>query len=262
MLSRAFPPLAWLPPRLPLTLGLIFTALTSLLADPNELQLFEQEEKSLSEALQKAPQAIRMLSRRGDMRQFLGRFPEAIADYEEMIRIDPSQDAPHWRLGIAYYFAGAYAKSAQQFEKYHAYDGRDRENGIWKFMAQAKNEGVQAARAHMLQYPPADREPFPALYEMFAGKRTPAEVLEAYAPLSQQSPTVRFFAGYYVGVFKSLVGQSKDGLPHIEEAVRLFSPGTAAQSGGPGYMWQIARLHAAHLRSQPPSSSIPSVPQP
>ena len=132
-------------------------------------------------AVAKDAGAVRAYSERGDAHLFLGEFAAAVADFEKMIALDPAQDAPHWRLGIAYFFAGDFAKSARQFEKYHAYDGRDRENGIWKFLAQAKGEGIEKARAGMLAYTRFDREPFPALYEMFAGKKTADEVFAEIA---------------------------------------------------------------------------------
>ncbi len=135
------------------------------------------ELEEVSAALAKAPDAVRLYSRRGDCHLFLGHFAEAVADFEKMIALDPAQDAPHWRLGIAYYFAGQFAKSARQFARYHDYDGRDRENGIWKFLAQARADGLEKARGEMLLYTQFDREPFPSLYEMFAGKRTTDDVL-------------------------------------------------------------------------------------
>src|SRR5665213_1045521 len=59
------------------------------------------------------PGAVDAYSHRGDCQLVLGHFPEAVADFEKMIALDPAQDAPHWRLGIAYYFAGQFAKSAK-----------------------------------------------------------------------------------------------------------------------------------------------------
>src|SRR3954462_4717325 len=52
-----------------------------------------------------APSSTRLLSERGDAHLFLAHFDKAVADFERMIQLDPALDAPHWRLGIAYYFA-------------------------------------------------------------------------------------------------------------------------------------------------------------
>ncbi len=185
------------------------------------------------------------------MRLFQGRHGEAVKDFEKMIALDPLQDAPHWRLGIAYYFIGEFGKSARQFEKYHAHDGRDRENGIWKCMAEARAEGLEAARDHLLEYPPADRPPFVELYEMFAGQRPPERVLKQYGVQAEGVPrTVQFFALYYSGVYAALTGKAREGLQWVKEAVALFTPDTASEPGSPGYMWQVARLHVGILEGE------------
>lgn len=242
-----------MPPRFLLTLGLVFPL---ALLQPvfgqkaDDTDIFQVQEKVLSEQLATQPDALSLLSQRGDMRQFMGHFNEAVADFEHMIALDPRQDAPHWRLGIAYYFTGAFGKSAAQFAKYHDHDGHDRENGIWKFMAQTRAEGLDAARREMLVYPAQDREPFIVLYEMFAGKRTPEEVLKYVETKGLGTQTqVLFFAKYYVGVYTALTGNKAEGLQLVTEAVNLFSPASAGQ-GGPGYMWQVARLQANALKAE------------
>lgn len=188
-------------------------------------------------------------SRRGDLHLFLNQPQKAVTEFEKMIALDPTQDAPHWRLGIAYYFAGDFAKSARQFEKYHPYDGRDRENGIWKFLAQAQLEGIEKARREMLVYTEFDREPFPALYEMLAGKRSGADVLaEVERKKLTGDARVMFFTHYYVALNEQLQENRDGALEHLRKAVALFTPETAGR-GGPGYMWQVARVHLARLKS-------------
>ena len=211
------------------------------------LNAFRDQESALSRAIEQSPKSLGLYSRRGDMRQFLGKFEGAVADYQKMIELDPSQDAPHWRLGIAYYFTGAFEKGAKQFEKYHAYDNRDRENGVWKFLCQTRAQDLATARKELLVYTRFDREPFPGLYQMLAGEKSPEEVLRAAdAKEFEKQTQVRFFAKYYVGVYWSLTGKIDEGLKLVREAVELFTPETAG-SGGPGYMWQVARLHAREI---------------
>src|SRR5678816_4606523 len=161
-------------------------------------------ERTLSEtsaAIAKTPDRIELYSQRGDCQLFLGHFAEAVADFEKMIALDPSTDASHWRLGIAYYFAGDFVKAARQFSKYHVHDGRDRENGIWKFLADAKSGGIEKARREMLVYNQFDREPFPALYKMFEGRKTSEQVLSEIEHKGLKGDAlVRFFAQYYIGL--------------------------------------------------------------
>ena len=199
-------------------------------------------ESSLTAEIKKSPEAVRLYSQRGDTRLFLGDFKGAVQDFEKMIALDAAQDAPHWRLGIAYYFAGQYKESADQFVKYQTYESGDRENGIWKFLADARRLGLDAARPKMIEFTRFDREPFPDLYEMFAGRLSGDQVLanlEKKGLAKDGAP--QFFAHYYVGVNEALLG-------HRDRAVSLLDKAVASQwgqtaEGGPAYMWRCARLH-------------------
>ncbi len=210
---------------------------------------FSAQIAKLDDATKAAPDSVRLYSQRGDAHLFLGHFAEAVADFEKMVALDPAQDAPHWRLGIAYYFTGEFAKSAKQFVKYHDYDGGDRENGIWKFLGDVKVLGLEPARRAMLMYTRFDREPFPELYAMFAGEKTTNDFFtELKAKELTTNEAVMFFANYYAGLNEEILG-------HREKALELLSKAVAGGwkhrgSSEPSYMWQIARLHYETL-SQP-----------
>ena len=211
------------------------------------LAKFSADERTLSAEIEKSPSSVPLYSRRGDARLFLARFADAVADYEKMIALDPAQDTPHWRLGIAYYLAGDFAKSARQFQKYQEHESGDRENGIWHFLANARATSVTKARGEMIEFTRFDREPFPALYEMFAGKKTGAEV---FAEIEKKGLTknegVMFFANYYVGLNEQLNGDAKAAREHLQRAVDGAWVRNAG--GGPGYMWQVARLQREAAR--------------
>lgn len=207
---------------------------------------------TLDQSIAQAPRTVALYSRRGDCRLFLGRFAGAIQDFEKMIALDPAQDAPHWRLGIAYYFAGQFAKSARQFEKYHDHDGGDRENGIWKFFGDAKVLGLEPAREAMLVYTRFDREPFPTLYEMFAGRKTTDDFLTDLTTRKLAGDErVMFFANYYAGLNEEVLGRRARALELLREAV-ASSWGRTAENG-PAYMWQVARLHYEMLSAAGPA---------
>jgi hypothetical protein len=65
----------------------------------------------------------------------------------------------------------------------------------------------------------------------------------------KQNPQVSFFAMYYAGVYYDLIGDAAKGGRLVTEAVNLFSQDTAG-NGGPGYMWQVARLHAGAIEKK------------
>jgi tetratricopeptide (TPR) repeat protein len=202
----------------------------------------------LDAALVGAPTDLAALSERGDTHLFLGQAAEAVADFEKTIALDPAQDAPHWRLGIAYFFNGQWEKSSRQFAKYHAYDGHDRENGVWKFFADVSWHGLEKARADMLVYGQFDREPFPALYDLLAGKITEGQFSDGLKSRKLVGDRqVLFFADYYAGLYEEALGRHDPALQKVAAAVALFTPDQAA-SGGPGYMWRTARAHLEILR--------------
>jgi lipoprotein NlpI len=204
---------------------------------------FARELKDADAAVAKAPTSKQEYSQRGNLLFFLARYPEAIADFEKMIALDPSEDAPHWRLGLAYHFLGDYAKAARQFEKYDEFDGHhDRENGIWRFLAQVHTDGLEKARAEMLVYTEFDREPFPSLYEMFAGRRTPDDLV---AEIEQKGladhPQVGFFGFFYAGMDEEVLGHKANAIKLLKRAVDIMpNPNTV-------YMWNVARLQWERL---------------
>ena len=86
------------------------------------------------------------------------------------------------------------------------------------------------------------REPFPAVYEMLAGKKTGAEVLAEMEKKGHgEDALVMFFAHYYVGLNEDLLGRKDAARGHLAKAVALAMK--AGARGGPGYMGQVARLH-------------------
>jgi len=192
---------------------------------------------------------VGLYSRRGDALFFSARFAEAVADYDRMVELDPTTDASHWRRGIAQFYARRYEHAAAQFERYHSFDDVDRENGIWRYLSQVKAHGREKARQGLLKYAKDDREPFPAVYELFAGRTTPEAILKSIAD-AKISPAERqpreFYAELYIGLNEFIEDQPQTALTHLEQAAR--NPWWRTAGYGPHYMGQVARLHAELLR--------------
>jgi lipoprotein NlpI len=187
---------------------------------------------------------VNLYSRRGDALLFRGRFKQAVGDYEKMVELDRRLEASHWRRGIAYFYAGRYRDAARQFERYNTFDDVDRENGIWRFFSQAKADGLEAARRGLLKYKKDDREPFPAVYRLFAGDVTPDEILEqiAAAEIDDRERDKRlFYAHLYIGLNEAIEDRPDAALPHLRKAVANEWGRRAGY--GPSYMWHVGRLH-------------------
>lgn len=201
----------------------------------------------------------RAVSVRGDANFFLGNFNEAVADYDRMVDLEPRIDRSHWRRGIALFYAGQFDKATAQFERYHSYDNVDRENGIWRYLCQRKSKGLKQARAGLLKYEKDDRQPFPSVYRLFAGKISPDEILKSIAA-AKISATERdkrtFYAELYIGLNEVVEDRPKSAESHLTKAVAAKWPRHAGY--GPNYMWHVGRVQLELLqkRLKKPAGSV------
>jgi lipoprotein NlpI len=208
----------------------------------NLMSKFTLEMEEVKTKMVKNPDSPVLYARRGDLNLFLAHFPEAVADFEKMDALAPTQANGDWRLGIAYQFNGDFEKSARQFERYDSFDNHDRENGIWRFLAQVKTDGLAKARSEMLLYAEFDREPFPELYDMFAGKKTTDEMLaEIEKKGLMADPQVNFFANYYAGLNEDVLGHRPYAIRLLRKAVDV---GALRETV---YMWNCCRLRWEQL---------------
>ena len=191
---------------------------------------------------------VQLYSARGDAQFFLGQFKQAVADYDKMVELDSSWNTKHWRRGIAYFYAGDSKKAAHQFEVYHTFDDVDRENGIWRFLSQTKAHGIEKARRGLLKYQKDDREPFPAVYRLFAGETTPDKILKQIqaAKISDTDRQIRlFYAHLYIGLNHAVENRPKESAQHLKQATaNKWAP---RASYGPKFMWHVGRLHYDRL---------------
>jgi len=212
---------------------------------------WDQSIRDATGAIEKNPRDLNAFSRRGDAYFFAGKFKEAVADYDQMVELDPSLDASHWRRGIAYFYAGRYADAAAQFERYHSFDQVDRENGIWRYLSQVKAHGREKAREGLLKYAKDDREPFPSVYELFAGRTTPEKILQQIdaAKISDTEREKRlFYAELYIGLNEFIEHRPQSAQQHLERAVKNTWGPTGGY--GPNYMWHVGRLQEVALREK------------
>lgn len=180
----------------------------------------------------------------GDAAFKLGKFAEAVTFYDQMVVKDPALEKSHWRRGIALFYAGRYEKAAKQFEVYHSFDNVDRENGIWRYLSQRKAFGREKAGEWLLKYEKDDREPFPDVYQLFEGKRTPEQILAKIkaATIDADEREKRFFyAHLYIGLHLAVEDKPAEAKAQLRKAVEnTWAPGSGF---GPDYMWHVGRVH-------------------
>ena len=195
-----------------------------------------------------AADAVDQYSARGDLQMFMGEFEKAEADYLQMVKLKPSLDASHWRLGIAMFFANHPKQAAEQFDRYNSFDKIDRENGIWRYLSHYRAFGKEEARRQLLRYEKDDRPPFKEVYRLFDGTLTASEVLQAIpGDLQEQSRASRlFYSHLYIGMNQVVEGQAEDARASLLAATLNTWPQKAGF--GPNYMWHIGRLQYLELQ--------------
>ena len=215
-------------------------------------QTFDKGIRGTTQTLEKQPDDSEALSKRGDWYFFRGDFAESLRDYQKMCELKPETEAAHWRLGLAQFYAGQFETSAKFFDRFFKTDDVDREGGLWKYLAQAKASGPEAARAGLLKYTKFDREPMPTVYQLFEGTITLDELLKTVdkAKLTEEGRTMRlFYIELYIGLWLDAHKQPREALPHLRAATANSWSRTAGY--GPNWMWHVARVHFEKLAKSP-----------
>ncbi len=171
-----------------------------------------------------------------------GEIAASIRDFDQYIALEPRAKISHWQRGISYYYAGRYDDGKRQFEGYQKYEPNDVENAVWRFMCMAKKDGIMAARKAILKIGDDRRVPMRQVYDLFKGDLKPADVLAAARagkPAKERLNLQLFYAHLYVGIYYDLLGDRKQALAQMEDAV-------AHPIGH--YMWDVARIHRDLLK--------------
>jgi lipoprotein NlpI len=206
----------------------------------------EQAIAVLDELLALDPKHGRAYDKRGEERFKLGRFKESIEDFDRAIQLGARREREHWQRGIAYYYAGAFEKGQKQFEAYQTYQDNDVENAVWRYLCMAKRtggkEGVEKARGEILKIRRDTRLPMMEVYDLYAGKLKPDDVLAA-AKAGDPKPAVLnsqlFYAHLYLGLYYDAAGDTKLAAEQMDQAVKH-------KIGD--YMWDVAKVHADVLK--------------
>lgn len=166
-----------------------------------------------------------------------GRVVQAVAEFDELVRLVPAQAPYLWQRGIAQYYAGRFGECRRQFESHRAVNPDDVENAVWHFLCVARSESVAAAGAALLPVGPDPRTPMREIYQLFRGALGADDVLAA----AGRDPAAQFYAHLYVGLYAEAIGDR----PRAVAELKLAADARYAAAGG--YMHMVARVHRALL---------------
>jgi len=197
-------------------------------------------------ALKLDPKLAEAYDERGSARFKLGRIKESLQDFDRFLELRPQAGPGHWRRGIALYYAGRYDEGRKQFEGYQGVDSNDVENAVWQFICAARVVGVDKARQNLLKIGHDRRVPMMVVYDLFAGKAKPEDVLaaaQAGKPPKEELNLRLFYAQLYLALHYEAAGDTPRTREHMTKAVKDHAVG--------GYMWEVARVHLQLLDAKP-----------
>jgi len=180
---------------------------------------------------------------RGGEQFKLAQIDKSLADFDRFLELRPDQRPSHWQRGISLYYAGKFKEGAEQFKAGEEAFADDVENAVWHYLCNEKVIGADKARAALLKIKPDKRVPMMVVYDLFAGKAKPADVLAAVKkgkPDDQELKNRQFYANLYLGLYFDSTGDTKKAREHLENA------GANEKVGG--YMGDVARVHVKLMR--------------
>ncbi|MEL7497385.1 MAG: hypothetical protein AAFN77_07215 [Planctomycetota bacterium] len=173
------------------------------------------------------------------------KFPECVEAYDQVIKIDTSLKPQLWQRGLALYYADQFKEGVEQFEQHQKVNSQDVENSVWHFLCEAKVSNVETARKQMIDIQEDSRIPMYEIFEMFAGRKKPEDVIKAAQSTeraSAGSPGHKlqlYYAYLYVGLFQEINGDAKASLESMNKAKDAWP-----LSRG-DFMGEVARVHIA-----------------
>lgn len=186
---------------------------------------------------------VNALQRRGESRFFDADIKGSIEDFDEFIKMVPSQDPHHWQRGLSYYYAEEYQKGKEQFERHQTVNTQDVENAVWHFLCAVRAPGgnIKEAQKELIPIERDSRVPMKEVHDLFAGRAEEADVLEAVKPnddgvISDRERNHLCYAHLYLGLYHEAMGDDEASAKHIKLAAIDYSMDH--------YMGKTALVHA------------------
>jgi lipoprotein NlpI len=192
-------------------------------------------------AIELGPPSAPLYDARGSEYFKLGKIADSIVDFDRAIKLKPEEEPWHWKRGISYYYAERWDDGRRQFEGYQSVDDNDVENAVWRFLCMGRKSGLESARADMLKIRRDPRVPMMEIYELYAGRLMPDDVLRAAkagSPTDEELNARQFYAHLYLGLYYEVAGNRDLAREHL----------ALARSHRIGhYMWNVADVHTRRL---------------
>ncbi len=197
------------------------------------------------------PDVIRYQFLRGNIGFAAGKMDQSISAFDHVIRLDADLEPQLWQRGLALYYANRFEDGVKQFETHQTVNSQDVENAVWHLLCAARVSDLEKARKKLIPITDDTRVPMSQVYEMFAGRMTPKEVLIA---AQTTTPRVKkdsgshrlqlYYAHLYTGLYYEMLGKSDSASASLKLAADVNPLGKQ------NFMGQVARVHLQLLDSK------------
>lgn len=205
----------------------------------------EKAVEAFTESIKADPNTPIVYDRRGDSYLKLGKFNEAIADFDKFLATNARFKPEHWRRGIACYYAGKHKDGVNQFETHKTVNPQDVENAVWHYLCNVKVVGKEKAAKELIDVTNDPRVPMAEIQKLFAGKLKPDDVIAAANKLDEKSEAgkeARFYGYLYVALWYEAEGNNAKVIEYLTPAVEKYVIGH--------YMWDVAKVHLAWTKAK------------
>ena len=165
-----------------------------------------------------------------------------------------------WQRGCAMYYTEQWVEGAAQFSFDVSENPNDTEESVWRWLCQARSQGVPYATANILNTTGETRPYMQKVYSMYkaaAGSGAAAAeqaVLALCDGASAQGSQGCFYSDMYYGLYAEAHGNATVAQGHLHRA-GLSEYGPQSED----YMWWLTRVHSAvrgwPIRHAPPPPS-------
>lgn len=169
---------------------------------------------------------------------FDARPKESVIAFDKVIALAPSAAPQLWQRGLSLYYMEKFAEGRKQFELHQTVNPNDVENAAWHFICVAKLDGLEAAHKALIPIEGDTRVPMKEVHDLFAGKGTEEQVMNAAQSGKEGSEQLRnqlCYAHLYLGLYHEALG-------HIDEA-KAHMIKSATDYKMDHYMGKTAQVH-------------------
>ncbi len=220
---------------------------------------YELALRGVDQLCQRAPADIRFQLLKGELAFASNHIADSISAYDFAIELYPPIEPRLWQRGLALYYAGRFEDGVKQFETHQTVNSQDVENAVWHLLCAARVSDVEQGRKNLIPIEHDTRVPMSQVYEMFAGRMEPAEVMAAaelptpQAPVGSANHNLQlYFAHLYIGLYWEMLDKPDQALTEMKAAEKVNPLGKS------DFMGRVASVHIL-IREQ---SNIPSTPTP